>query len=335
LVHPPSCVSPFSVICFLLPRFLGSSLVFVFLLLPIFIMTRSASKTKTKKSQAPAHKENPVVRAPDSTNGVSTSPSSLSSVSTLVTSPNDDYLSNFVPMSLAPGMGTISEELKSSIKETLTVMSKIDFHSLSPDKNIEWNVALSKTCLRFSQDLSNLYRQMATLEECNKHTTSMREMDEFAKSTFPLIKRVSHSTFIKIIFPSVAEVTTTTPTALASYGLSSTCPLANHIFDEIVFKPHGTSNQDAITTFVEHLPPIHRYDNAAMRKELWDNYGIGSFAVKEVGRMRNTVTNLCRDATSKSHFFLFLSCTCFWLPSYCCFCSRGHFLSCRSHLCSP
>jgi hypothetical protein len=248
-------------------------------------MTRSASKTKMKKTQAPARKENPVVRAPDSTNGVSTSPSSLSCVSTIVTSPNDDYLSNFVPMSLAPGMGTISEELKSSISETLTVMSKIDFHSLSPDKNIEWNVALSKTCLRFSQDLSNLYRQMATLEECNKHTTSM-----------------SHSTFIKIIFPSVAEVTTTTPTALASYGLSSTCPLANHIFDEIVFKPHGTSNQDAIPTFVEHLPPNHRYDNAAMRKELWDNYGIGSFAVKEVGRMRNTVTNLCRDATSKSHF---------------------------------
>ena len=58
-----------------------------------------------------------------------------------VTSPND-YLSNFVPMSLAPGMGTISEELKAAISETLTVMTKIDFHSLSPDKNIEWNVAL-------------------------------------------------------------------------------------------------------------------------------------------------------------------------------------------------
>jgi hypothetical protein len=281
-----------------------------------------------KKTQAPAHKENPVVRAPDSTNGVSTSPSSLSSVSTIVTSPNDDYLSNFVPMSLAPGMGTISEELKSSISETLTVMSKIDFHSLSPNKNIEWNVALSKTCLRFSQDLSNLYHQMATLEECNKHTTSMREMDEFAKSTFPLIKkRVSHSTFIKIIFPSVAEVTTTTPTALTSYGLSSTCPLANHIFDEVVFKSHGTTNQDAISTIIDHLPPTHRYDNATLRKELWENYGIGSFAVKEVGCMRNTVTNICRNATSKSHGFLFPIITLLCTPPHSIL-SRGYFFSC-------
>jgi hypothetical protein len=30
------------------------------------------------------------------------------------------------------------------------------------------------------------------------------------------------------------------------------------------------------------------------------NYGIGSFAVKEVGCLRNTITNLCWDATSKS-----------------------------------
>jgi hypothetical protein len=297
-------------------------------------MTKPASKTKSKMP-ARAHKQNPVARAPDSTNGPSTSPSSLSFVSSIIMSPNDDYLSNFVPMSLAPGMGTISDELKSSISETLTVMSKIDFHSLSPDKNIEWNVALSQMCLRFSQHLSTLYHQIATLEECNKHTTSMREMDDFAKSTFPLIKRVSHSMFIKIIFPSVAKVTTTTPTALASYGLSSTCPLANHIFDEIVFKPHGTSNQDAIPTFVDHLLPTHQYDNATMRKELWDNYGIGSFSVKEVGRMRNTVTNLCHDATSKSHFILFLIVTFFCPPSYCCFYSRGHFLSCRSHLCSP
>jgi hypothetical protein len=145
----------------------------------------------------------------------------------------------------------------------------------------------------------------------------MREMDEFAKSTFPLIKRVGHSTFIKTNFPSVAEVITTTPTALAGYGLSSTCPLANHIFDEVVFKPHGTSNQDAKTTFIDHLPPTHRYDNTALRKELWENYSIGSFAVKEVGRMRNTVTNLCCNATSKSHLCLFPSITLFCTPPHC------------------
>jgi uncharacterized protein YozE (UPF0346 family) len=271
-------------------------------------MAKKRASTGTKKKKDAVHVSQPktaVVHGHVPIVSVSTSPSSSSSLSSVDTPSNNDYLSNFVPMSLPPGIGTISDELQSSVRETISVMSKIDFSSLSPEKSIEWNVALSKTCLRFSHEVGNLYRQLSSLQERNNHTSSMREMDEFAKSTFPLIKRVGHSTFIKIIFPSLAEVTTTTPTALASYGLSSTCPLANHIFDEVVFKPHGTSNQDAISSFIERLPPPHRYDNATLRKELWDNYGIGSFAVKEVGRMRNTVTNLCRDATSKSRFFFF------------------------------
>jgi hypothetical protein len=45
--------------------------------------------------------------------------------------------------------------------------------------------------------------------------------------------------------------------------------------------------------------PPHPYDTAPIRADLWFNYGIGSFAVKEVGRLRNTITNICRDATSK------------------------------------
>ena len=146
-------------------------------------------------------------------------------------------------------------------------MSTIDFRSLSPKKNIEWNVALSKTCLRFSHEVGNLYRQLSSLEEHNKHTSSMREMDEFAKSTFPLIKRVGHSTFIKIILSQCSRGYHYHSYCSRRLCLSSTCPLANHIFDEVVFKPHGTSNQDAISTFIEHLPPTHRYDNAALRKE--------------------------------------------------------------------
>jgi hypothetical protein len=32
---------------------------------------------------------------------------------------------------------------------------------------------------------------------------------------------------------------------------------------------------------------------------LWHNHGIGSLSVQEVGRVRNTVTNICRDTTSE------------------------------------
>jgi hypothetical protein len=103
-------------------------------------------------------------------------------------------------MSLPPGIGTISDELQSSVRETINVMSTIDFHSLSPKKKIEWNVALSKTCLHFSHKVGNLYHQLS-LKEHNKHTSSMHKMDEFAKFTFPLIKRVGHSTFINHFLP--------------------------------------------------------------------------------------------------------------------------------------
>jgi hypothetical protein len=96
-------------------------------------------------------------------------------------------------------------------------------------------------------------------------------------------------------------------------------------FDEVVFKPHGTTNQDAISTFIDHLLPTHCYDNVALRKELWENYRIGSFAVKEVGCMWDTVTNLCCDATSKSHLFLFPIITLFCTPPHSII-SRGHFL---------
>jgi hypothetical protein len=67
---------------------------------------------------------------------------------------------------------------------------------------------------------------------------------------------------------------------------------------------------------------------------LWENYGIGSFAVKEVGHMCNTITNLCCNATSKSHLFLFPIIPLFCTPPHC-FLSRGHFLACQSHLCRP
>jgi hypothetical protein len=58
--------------------------------------------------------------------------------------------------------------------------------------------------------------------------------------------------------------------------------------------------------------------------------------VKEVGRLRNTITNICCDATSKcpcalsttySHF-----CFLFQLPHSISFSSRGHLLPCRSNL---
>ena len=160
--------------------------------------------------------------APPPITETSSSTSSLSSVST---SSEKDFLSNFIPVGLPPGIGIISSELQSSFKESLDVMVKMDYGSLPHEKSVEWNVALSQTCLRLSQETSLLHRQLSTLVDRNKESADSHERDEFAKSTFPLIKKQGHRLFTKVIFPSNGEVTTTTPAALTGFGLSSTCAL--------------------------------------------------------------------------------------------------------------
>jgi hypothetical protein len=61
---------------------------------------------------------------------------------------------DFIPMSLPPGRGIVSSELQVSFREMLDVMAKLDFSSLTHEKSIEWNIALSKTCLCFSKEMS-------------------------------------------------------------------------------------------------------------------------------------------------------------------------------------
>ena len=85
----------------------------------------------------------------------------------------------------------ISSELKASVKETLEIMTKVNFGSLSHDKIIEWNLALSKKA-------------------------EFRDRAEFAKGLYPAIKKHSHQVFSKLIFPSHLEVTITAPNSLVT-----------------------------------------------------------------------------------------------------------------------
>jgi hypothetical protein len=116
----------------------------------------------------------------------------------------------------------------------------------------------------------------------------------------PLIKKRSHDLFVKLAFPSMIEVTTTNGNALSTFGLTSTCPLARMVFDEFVFKAQGSSSADPISPDDNSmLTPRHEYDTPNIREDLWVNHGIGTFTVKEIGRTRNTVTNICRDVVRK------------------------------------
>jgi hypothetical protein len=116
----------------------------------------------------------------------------------------------------------------------------------------------------------------------------------------PLIKKRSHDLFVKLTFPSKIEVTTTNGNALSMFGLTSTSPLARMVFDKFLFKPQGSSSADPISPEDNSLPTTrHEYDTPDIRDDLWVNHGIGTFTVKEIGRTRNTVTNICRDVVRK------------------------------------
>ena len=213
-------------------------------------------------------------------------------------------------------------------------MAKLDFSSLSPDKSIQWNITLSKTCLRFSKEMAQLQHQLFSLQDTNNKNAETCKRDAFAKFMYPLIKKHCHKAFTRMVFPSKLEVTTTMGTALCGFGLTSTCALANYIFDEIVFKQHGPSARNIICVDDQSSHGRHPYNTPQIRNDLWVTYGIGSVSVKEVGRIRNTITNICRDATSKSCLLTVAPSSSHHniCSSHFVFASRGYLLPCRSHL---
>jgi hypothetical protein len=74
----------------------------------------------------------------------------------------------------------ISSELKAGVKETLDIMTKVNFDSLSHDKSILWNLALSRTCLRFSQEMTLLKRELSEVRRSNQEDTQFRDKAEFS-----------------------------------------------------------------------------------------------------------------------------------------------------------
>jgi hypothetical protein len=196
-------------------------------------------------------------------------------------------------------VGAISGDLKASFTKTLDAMCKVDFHSLSHQKSIEWNLSLADCCVRFSQELTLLQKQLDAYRATKRNETMSREIDKFAASMVPHIKKHSHLAFSRFIFPSHKEVTTSAVASLPDLELTSTSKLATLIFDEVLFKNHGSSAGDCISidNIVKKSP--HPYDTPELRDDLWVNREIATHSIKEIGRIRNSFTNICRDAMSK------------------------------------
>lgn len=190
----------------------------------------------------------------------SATPSSLSLSDSETEEIGSNKFADFVPMSLPPGTGVVSRELQVSFRETLDVMTKVDFSSLAPDKSLKWNLTLSETCLRFSKEITQLQHQLFSLQDTNNKNAESHKRDAFAKFMYPFIKKHCHKVFTRMVFPSKLEVTMTMGTALCGFGLTSTCALASYIFDEIVFKQHGTSARDIICVDDQSSHCRHPFD---------------------------------------------------------------------------
>jgi hypothetical protein len=209
-------------------------------------------------------------------------------------------VSDFIPTSLPTGHGTIPTDVIHLFQSTLDIMSKINFSTLSKDKSIEWNVALSKLCCHLFKDYSLLKKHFSSFKSSSLDTNITTQRQAFATKMLPLIKKRSHDLFVKLAFPSMIEVTTTNGNALSTFGLTSTSPLARMVFDEFVFKPQGSSSVTPISPEDNSLlTPRHEYDTPNIHDDLWVNHGISTFTVKEIGHTRSTVTNICHDVVHK------------------------------------
>jgi hypothetical protein len=230
---------------------------------------------------------------------------SISSDSSVSSTNVGDYailpdVSGFIPTSLLTGHGTIPIAIKDSFQATLDIMSKINFFTLSKDKSIEWNVALSQSCCHLSEEYSLLKKRFSLFKSSAPQMNITTQRQAFANKMLPLIKKCSHDLFVKLAFPSMIEVTMTNGKALSTFGLTSTSPLARMVFDKFVFKPQCSSSANPISPEDNSLlTPCHEYDTPNIRDDLWVNHGIGTYTIKEIGRTHNTITNICRDVVCK------------------------------------
>jgi hypothetical protein len=164
-------------------------------------------------------------------------------------------------------------------------MSKINFSTLSEDKSIEWNITLSQSCCCLSKEYSLLKKHFLLFKSTALQTNITTHRQAFTNKMLPLIKKCSHNLVVKLAFPSVIEVTTTNGNSLSTFDLTSTSPLARMVFGKFVFKPQGSSSgADPISPEDKSfLTPHHEYDTPDIRDDLWVNYGIGTFTIKEIG----------------------------------------------------
>jgi len=214
-----------------------------------------------------------------------------------------------VPTLLPVGNGPVPPLILKQFNDSLSVGTRMDFTQESEENRLTWLKFFSDTVLHLNHECNSLKAQLNEYRETTTTCLQQQELAEFVKLVSPTIKSGMFQIFLRLIFPSTLEVTTSKDRrALLSFGLTEKCGIATLVFETIFKSFHGTASKpltvigdDASTVPTSILAP-HEFDTPEKREVLWFDFGIGRFTIKTLNNTRNTYTNVVRDLVSKFRF---------------------------------
>lgn len=216
-----------------------------------------------------------------------------------------EKLNRFSPTLLPPKGAPTSEETKERFSKSLSIGTKMDFALLSEENRLLWLKFFADTVVKLNTECTLLRGQLDQYRVRATNDVESKAKVDFVNKILPLLKSGMFSIFIRLIFPSTVEVTSSRDRrALLSFGLNENSPFASLVFDSIFKSLQGTTASSPVDIAEENLspPPTLKFDTPEHREELWLDLGVGTFAVKTFNTSRNTYTNLIREVVSKFSF---------------------------------
>jgi hypothetical protein len=165
----------------------------------------------------------------------------------------------------------------------------MDITLLSEDNRLVWLKFFADTVEKLNSECTLLRGQLDEYQNRAASDIEFQAKEEFVKKVVPAIKGGMFQIFLRLIFPSTVEVTSSRDRrALVSFGLTEKCDFATLVFDTIFKSVEGTSSKPVYIS--ENLsPPFtsisssvtgYAFDTPEMREQLWFQFGVGTFAVK-------------------------------------------------------
>lgn len=259
---------------------------------------RAHPTSKPKRASPAAHPRKQKVTSSPAAIRTASSPLRKAPFGTAISfSPRSDA---FIPTCLPDEVigGNIPDEIMAAHKQSVIFGNTIDFTVASDKTRLNWLKFYSKSTVRLLDLCSSLHGRVAQYRTDSVAKIVDTEKVKFYNESLPSIKNAMFGMFIRLIFASSKEVTSSRgKVALIKVGLTEKCGLANLVFKEVFYKQTIDDEQK-----------IHKFDNAEDRHSFWfeshgldDKHhgGFGYYALKHFNKIRNTYTSQLREVTRK------------------------------------